>query len=323
MNRRKSDQHTQIAALGGRIRPDHPRSGEITEQILKYDAGFTGESMTDQFLAYLPSLFKLSQNVSLHDGIQHLQMDAVLSNQHFLLNLEVKNYKGSLTFDLEHKQLFREIDNRHDVFPDPFLQVEHQTIQMNRWLQRFDFPPIPIYSLVVLSNPYTSYTTTGEDPFNLKKKIVRAKGLPSVVSHVSKQFNNPVWTPHQVEEFGELIQKEHSEYKRNTLEKYQVIESDLIRGVRCPRCRHLGMKRKRDHWFCQHCGDKSQEAHYELLREMALLFGREVTVRKFMKYAFLDSRKVAWRLLKEACPEFYGNTKDRVYIIYMDREQSH
>ncbi|MBA2175114.1 NERD domain-containing protein [Halobacillus locisalis] len=315
MNRRKSNQHAQMEALGGRIHPDHPCSGEITEQILKYDAGFSGESMTDQFLAYLPPHFKLSQNVSLHDGIQHFQMDALLSNQHFLLNLEVKNYKGALTFDLEHRQLFRQVDDRHDVFPDPFLQIEHQSIQLNRWLQRFDFPPIPIYSLVVLSNPYSSYITTGEDRDGLKKKIVRAKGLPSVVSHVSKAFTHPVWTTHQVEAFVDLIQKEHSEYKRDTLQKYQVLESDLIRGVRCPSCSQLALKRKRDHWFCQHCEGKSQDAHYGLLREMALLFGREVTVRNFMNFALLDSRKVAWRLLKEACPEFYGNTKDRVYIV--------
>ncbi|WP_269749135.1 nuclease-related domain-containing protein [Halobacillus mangrovi] len=112
--------------------------------------------------------------------------------------LEVKNYRGELIFDFDHHQLFRKFNGVKDLFPDPFLQVEHQTRHLSRWLGLFGFPEIPISPLIVVASPKTAIETFGKDSFYLIKRIVRPKNLISRVEEMRRNFTEVVLDEEEV-----------------------------------------------------------------------------------------------------------------------------
>ncbi|ARI75922.1 nuclease-related domain-containing protein [Halobacillus mangrovi] len=297
-----------------RVSTDNPHWTTLHEQFLKMSAGLAGETTADHYLRYLPSSeFQPLIDLQLYDGIQHFQVDALVVNPKLLLIIEVKNYKGELIFDLEHHQLFRKIDSKTDIFPDPFLQVEIQTLQLTRCLQHYNFPPLPIYSLIVIANPNTAIQTLDMDQQNLKR-IIRAKQLPFAVREIDKMFIDEVWSAGTIQHFQQQVRKKHRPYRKSILIQFQLEEKDIIKGVQCPPCGQFRMSLKRDHWYCVKCSCRSKDAHLQSLMDYQLLIGKEITTPDFMKFARIESRKVAWRLLSEACPEYYGETRSRKYI---------
>ncbi|WP_079526418.1 nuclease-related domain-containing protein [Halobacillus hunanensis] len=177
-NRTKTMSHTQLETLLNRLHLDHSKRSHVQEQYVRQKAGHYGESIADHYLQYLPQKHYLTiQDLRLFDGIHFFQIDAMVLCPEFILILEVKNYKGKLIFDLEHQQLFRKYNDQKDTFPDPFLQVEHQAIQLQRWLAQFNFPEIPICSFIVVASPNTVIKTHGRDRQQFNNRIVRAKNI--------------------------------------------------------------------------------------------------------------------------------------------------
>lgn len=198
--------------------------------------------------------------------------------------------------------------------------MELQTLQLTRWLQHYRFPPLPIYSLIVIANPNTAIQTVGLDRQNLKR-IIRAKQLPFAVREVDKMFMDDIWSAGTIQHFQQQVRKKHSLYQKSILTQFDLEEKDLIKGVQCPQCGQFRMSRKQDHWYCVKCFCRSKDAHLQSLVDYQLLNGKEITTPAFMNFAGIESRKVAWRLLSEACPEYYGETRSRKYILNLDREQ--
>ncbi|UOR13461.1 nuclease-related domain-containing protein [Halobacillus amylolyticus] len=315
--RTKTLTHSQLETLLNRLLPAHFKRSDVEAQFLKQSAGHFGESTADHYLKYLPhDRYHVIQDLRLFDGIQYFQIDALIICTEFLLILEVKNYKGKLIFDFEHNQLFREHNGPKDIFADPFLQVEHQEIQLERWLDQFNFPALPIQSFVVVANPNTIIKTHGRDPLRLKHRIVRAKKLYTMIETTRAQFSQSMLAPEQLNELVYLLQKENTPYRGGSiLERFDLTVDDLIMGVQCSKCRTYPMSRKRDHWCCLTCGFKSGDAHLKTLRDYQLLIADEITNSEFRRFACLSSRKVAWKLLSETCAQQSGQTKDRKYVL--------
>ncbi|MGI8314778.1 nuclease-related domain-containing protein [Halobacillus mangrovi] len=314
--RHKTEEHLQIETLLNRLPLTHPQRNEIHEQFLKQSAGYYGETNTDHYLRYLPKeTYHTLHDVRLFDGIQHFQMDALVVTPELLILLEVKNYKGKLVFDFDHNQLFREFNGIQDLFPDPFLQVEHQTIQLSRWLGMYGFPEIPISSLIIVASSKTEIETYGKDFSHLKKRIVRPKNLISRVEQVRKDFSEIVLGGEDIRALLKRFKREHVPYKSSLMERYGLKMGDLILGVQCPQCSHFKMERRRDHWRCSCCGEKSMDAHLRALKDYQLLLGKEITNAEFRIFAQIPSAKVARRLLCDCCTHNNMHSKARVYTI--------
>ncbi|WP_163528709.1 nuclease-related domain-containing protein [Halobacillus ihumii] len=315
--RSKTLPHLRLERLLDRLPPDYSNRGDIQEQFLKQTAGHFGETTADFYLQYLPGeQYRIIQDLRLFDGIQHFQIDALILCTEFILILEVKNLKGKLIFDLEHSQLFRELNGKKDIFPDPFLQVGHQTIQLSRWLNQFNFPSIPIDSFIVVANPNTIIKTHGRDPQQLKSKIIRAKKLYTMIENRKAHYSHATWTPEQVADLALLMQKENTPYQGGAiLDCFNLTVEDLIMGVQCAECRTYPMLRKRDHWYCINCDYKSKDAHLRTLQDYQLLIADKITNPQFRKFACVSSTKVARRLLSESCSHNFGQTQSRKYTI--------
>ncbi|MBN9656269.1 NERD domain-containing protein [Halobacillus sp. GSS1] len=168
MPREKSLELLKLESLLNRISTHHPLREEIANRLGHLSAGHFGETTADHYMEYLPG--RSMQDVRLHDGVWPFQIDALLLYQECLVLIEIKNYKGELQFDLDHRKLISTVEGKSEVFQDPFVQVELQKFQLQRWLKMSSFPSIPIYSFVVIANSNASLTFQGED-FSKRKRV--------------------------------------------------------------------------------------------------------------------------------------------------------
>ncbi|WP_079525551.1 nuclease-related domain-containing protein [Halobacillus hunanensis] len=316
MNKReKTLQHLQLEAGLNRLPSDHPRYTEIHETFLKQSAGYFGETTLDFYLQYLPDHYQVIRDIRLFDGIHYCQLDAIVLCPEFILILEVKNFKGELCFDLEWNQLFRTHNEQKDIFPDPFLQVEHQKRQLHRWLERVHFPPIPIHSFIVISNPHTIISVKGSDDDHLRRKIVRAKSLLPRIEALGEQFSLSSCSPEQVHSLTQLLNTENLPYQTSIMDRYSLSLNDLIKGVQCEQCNSFPMQRKRGYWYCSKCAARSRNAHIKTLRDYQLLIDTSISNKNFRHFAMLPSKKAARLLLLKICDHHTGVTNDRKYVL--------
>ncbi|MYL71498.1 hypothetical protein GLW00_11565 [Halobacillus litoralis] len=317
MPREKSLELLKLESLLNRISTHHPLREEIANRHGRLSAGHFGETTADHYMEYLPR--RCLQDVRLHDGIQPLQIDTLLISKKCLVILEVKNYKGGLHFDLDQQKLIRTIEGKSEIFQDPFIQVELQKFQLNRWIKRSGFPSIPIYSFIVIANSNASLTFQGED-LSKRKRVIFVKQLPTHLTTFIESFKGEnVWTDDHLNEFSSRTKAEYIPYDLNVMKQYGISKDELNRGAPCPSCRILGMIRRRDHWLCGQCGTKSKDAHLHLLRDHQLLIGDTITNAEFRASAGICSVKVARTLLNQCCSHNNRHSKARIYTIDLIR----
>ncbi|WP_082235099.1 nuclease-related domain-containing protein [Halobacillus massiliensis] len=306
--------HLQVSTLFRRLPREHPLFSEIESEFLKQSAGHYGENTVYHFLHYLPSDYLILKDLHLFDGHNHFQIDFLVISKNFLLIIEVKNFKGELIFDFDNSQLLRRLAETLEVFPDPFLQVEHQKIQLAQWLALYDFGNIPIYSFIAIANPNTKIETLGNQPCK-KERLVRAKGLVSAVYNLSARFSKKFYSTNEMTQLSERLMAENTPYHVSLLKKYNLSIKDLTPGVLCKGCSCFTMERRRDHWCCKACGVKSKKAHLEALRDYQILFGSVVTSAEIKSFTGIHSDYHAKTILIENSAKIIGKTKDRKYVL--------
>ncbi len=132
---------------------DYPKLIAINSVHSKLMAGYYGEKSLDYHLGALnQEKFDIYPGLRLSIRSQYFQIDALVISTHYLLIIEVKNLKGELEFDSAKGQLIQKIDDKINVYDDPFAQVQKQKIHLLQWLEENKFPPIQVETLVVLSN---------------------------------------------------------------------------------------------------------------------------------------------------------------------------
>ncbi|WLR47902.1 nuclease-related domain-containing protein [Halobacillus litoralis] len=317
MSREKSLELLKLESLLNRISTHHPLREEIANRLGRLSAGRFGEATADHYMQYLPG--RRIQDVRIHDGIQPFQIDTLLISKKCLVILEVKNYKGELHFDLDQRKLIRTIEGKSEIFQDPFVQIELQTFQLQRWLKRSGFPSIPISSFIVIANSNASLKFQGVD-LSKRKRVMFVKQLPTHLTGFMESFEGKnVWADDHLNEFSTRIKSEYASYDSDVMKQYGITKEQLIWGVPCPYCRMLGMARRRDHWLCERCGSKSKDAHLHLLKDHQLLIGDTITNAEFSASTGIRSAKVARTLLNQCCTHNNRHSKARKYTIDLVR----
>lgn len=317
MPRKKSLELLKLESLLHRISTRHPLREEIATRLGRLSAGHFGETTADYYMEYLPG--RSIQDVRLHDGVRSFQIDALLLYQECLVLLEIKNYKGELQFDLDHRKLLRTVEGKSEIFQDPFVQVELQKFQLQRWIKMSGFPSIPIYSFIVIANSNASLTFQGED-LSKRKRVLLVKQLPTYLTTFIEGWKGErAWTEDHLEEFSARVKAAYTPHHSDVILEYGLSKDELKWGVPCPSCRILGMARRRDHWLCGRCGTKSKDAHLHLLRDHQLLIGDTITNAEFRVSAGIGSVKVARTLLNQCCSHNNRHSKARIYTIDLIR----
>lgn len=218
---------------------------------------------------------------------------------------------GELYFDDSFKQIIRTLNDQNEAFDDPVLQVNLQQKQLQAWLSSKKLPSlIPIESIVVSANPKTVLRAENK---RLSDKVVRKSNLVTKFEMLIKKHQQEILSKKELKKLANTLLKEHTPYIPNLLENYKISFDDLAKGVRCPDCGVLPMKRKWGAWFCNSCSITSSGAHLMALRDYALLIKPTITNRELREFLQFESASVAARILNSLNLSYEGSTKDRVH----------
>ncbi|GLB59564.1 nuclease [Cytobacillus sp. NCCP-133] len=260
-------------------------------------------------------------DLRLPSGPHYLQIDTLLLSEKFILILEVKNISGILYFDTIYKQLFRVKDGEETVFPCPLMQIERHEMLFKEWVLNNGFPTVPVYSMVIISNPHTGIKTIPSN-IRLNNKIVHKNNLPSKIDSIEEYLNQNSLPEKFLKKMIRMLKKQNSEADPDILKRFQIEEREILRGIHCPDCNYLPLKRLKRTWHCPECRKNSHNAHIQALSDFYLLIGDSITNKRFREFLLLASPITATRLIKSLNFPHSGANKSRKYtIVFQDSDK--
>ena len=204
----------QEEALARRLPKTHPLLPKILNSIGARKGGYRGEQDIDYHLTFLPqNKYTIFRGLRLIDQFA-FQIDTVLLSTKLIFAIETKNYSGTLYFDKDSKQMIRRMDDVEEGFPNPLLQVQRQTHQLKNWLLQHKFPPIPIESLVTISQPKTILKSNQPEIF---KKIFHTEHVVDKIISIEKGYSSHIVDEKGIRRISKMLVKEDTSLSNNIL----------------------------------------------------------------------------------------------------------
>ena len=315
----------QIEALHRRLPPAHPEKSEVWNRLRQETAGAFGKREVFRHLQLLPEhQFLIFHHLRLHDSVCFFQMDLLLLTTSFIINLEVKNYRGAVYFN-EFDQLVQVLEDGTEQVIDenPVTQAQRHGLQLHNWLQQHEFPKVPIYSFVVLSSPKTLIKNHSANPEYSEHVISSSNILPKIHEIFSKN-RAPVLSNRQLNQLVQRLLESDQPLRSNVLKQFQISYDDLIKGVLCPYCPHTVMKEHYAKWTCPSCQYFSYDDFIQAFNDYYLLVGDEITNSKAREFLQITSKDKVNRLFKKAGYRSAGETAGRRYFLeYREPQEQH
>ncbi|MCP3740489.1 nuclease-related domain-containing protein [Rossellomorea sp. BNER] len=313
---RKKPKHIhKLEALLRRLPRDHPKREILSESLNKRMAGYKGEQSLDYPLSFLSNQkFRIFHDVRLFDGTHYFQIDTLIISQHFILIVEVKNIKGILYFDSDFNQLIRIREEKKEPFPDPVLQVEKQSDQFEKWLQKTNFPKIPIESLVVIGSSQAILQTSPNNEYIYKKVLLNNK-FPFKMKEFQKVYQKEYLSIKQIDHLSNQILKDHSPLEVDILLQHSISKNEILKGAQCSSCSFIPLEREKGKWRCSKCNSVSKKAHIKALHDYGLLIDDIITNQEMRDFLYISSSAVAKKILTSMKLNYTGNNKGRVYSL--------
>ncbi|AST92426.1 hypothetical protein BC6307_14550 [Sutcliffiella cohnii] len=283
-------------ALLARIHGRHPKRNFIESDYRKYNAGYLGELATDYQLGFIDEKkFYILQDLKLTINNHKVQMDTLLLTKKCIILIETKNLNVHLIF--EENKMTRNLNDKIEGFVNPLLQVQRQEYRMKQWFQQNYLRLLPIYSLIVISNPNTFFDTS-KLPSHLSDKVIGIDALPWKIESIEKNIKNTLLNEADVRSYSKKLLLAHTPDDTNLLEKYDFLPDEVQKGVRCPKCNRLPLPKVKNTWACpNNCDNEKKSFIYTSLKDYALLFKNKLTNQKCREFLLIPSRNTMTRIL--------------------------
>lgn len=301
----------KLEALLRRIPSNHPKRRDIEEELAKSKAGFKGERSLQFFLDYL-SEYYIFHNLRLYDGVHYFQIDFLLISPKFILILEVKNIKGTLFFDATYNQLIRTYQGIEEGFQDPILQAKSHQAKLTSLLQKNKFYEIPVYFLVVITNPKTIVNTNSNNREAMNKVTVSAN-LLNKIKKLEEGNKVDIFSKREIKKLTSLLLKLDTPLDPQLLDQFSINVSELLTGVVCRKCENYSMQRQSGAWFCPHCLNWDKEAHLAAIKDYALLVAPTISSKTLREFLHLPTRSVATNIINALHFQSSGRGKATYY----------
>lgn len=308
----------QLEALISRINKNHVSIPSINQDYQLIMAGYRGELAVDYPLSFLPDdEYYILHDLRLWEGKHFFQIDILILHAQYALILEVKNIVGEIFLDTDLHQMIRVKDNETTSFADPILQVNRLKKQLTTLLINAHFPNIPIYTLVVFSNTKSILRLSPSQIKTYKNTVIHKEYLPELIPNLTPTHADTILLPDILKKLIKFLKKKHAPLDSAILEKYKVQLGEIITGVRCEKCNQYSMEKGRISWSCRKCLHKTTEAVLPALRDYYFLFGDKITNREIRSFLQLDSKYVAFRILKRLNLKAIGVGKSTVHLLHL------
>lgn len=314
--REKSHRLLTHEAAVRRVPKNHPKYPMLEKEYGKLSYGHKGEEAMEYFLTFLPDdEYLILNSLRLEDPKgRFFQMDTVLLSQTHCIIVDSKYINGVLEFDEQANQLIRHLPDNGGIekLSDPISQMSRQRHQLALWLDKYNFPPLPIASLIALT--HTSATLIKTKP-SILKKVTFHTNLPNKIKEINSKHRHEQLSKKDLLKLSKLMIKKHTPDRFNLLANYRIEPHELILGVICTSCTCSPMQKKRSTWYCLKCGTCSKVSHLEALLDHKLLIGDVVTNKEIRWFLQLPSPTATSKYLSSLDLRFEGDYKGRKYFL--------
>ncbi len=286
-------------------------------------AGYRGERSLDFPLSFLTEQkYHIFHDLRLYDGTHYFQIDCLLLSSKFMIIIEVKNITGTLIFDSIFNQLIRINDNKDETaFSSPVVQVNRQVEQLQKWLKLQKFHSMPIEPLVIIGNDKSVIKSTEKEKSqNLSQFVLPYYVLPEKIKELEIKHTTHLLTDECHRTLSNQLLLQHTPLEFNILQRFQIPESELIKGIQCTNCKFFSMQRSFGTWACKRCMSASKDSHIHALRDYYLLIGDTINNRQMNDFLHINSPHITKHLLKSLCSTTIGTNKGRKYELSFDFE---
>ncbi len=287
---------------------------ELESKLSRKLAGYKGEKELDYHLSQFDHTeFYILHDLRIPHNNTHFQIDSLLISNTFILVIDSKNYAGILDFYPEFNYLLQTLNGIEKVYPDPILQTRTQASQLKSFLIKNHFSPPPIEFLVSISN--SQAIIRNQNPGNSQEVKMRVCKTPAVaykIQSFNDKYHNEVLSTKEIKKITKLLLKSHEPYIPD-ISSMNLPMDQIQKGVQCPGCHQIGMKKIHGNWVCDKCGHLSKDAHIDALRDFFIIYGPAITSRQFSDFLNISSIHQSKRLLSSMELDSIGTKKGRVY----------
>ncbi|WP_368506043.1 nuclease-related domain-containing protein [Alkalihalophilus sp. As8PL] len=294
-----------------------PETTSNRSRLSKKESCYKGESALDYHLSFLPQKeYVIFHDLRLQSGDYFFQIDTLILTPNYILLIEVKHLFGTLTFEPEFQQLVRSTADAEDVFPDPITQVKRQASQLKTFLGKHKIPDIPLETLVVFTNSLSRITLSDSTTYT-RRYVIRDTVLLNRIEQLSSQYITITLDPKLVKKVTRILNNSHTPSIIAPLQAYNLQPIELIKGVHCPKCNAIPMRRLHGKWFCSSCYYQSKVAHINSLVDYRLLLSDTITNKQACEFLKI-TRPLACRVLTALETAIIGVKKGRKYKLELD-----
>ncbi|MBU9724345.1 MULTISPECIES: nuclease-related domain-containing protein [Bacillaceae] len=321
--RQKSLKLLKLETLLRRLPQNHPKREKVEEQYRITKAGVRGESSIDYYLNFIPNqMVYILHHLRLSNDNVKFQMDTLLLSPYFFLIIEVKYLSGEVTYDPDIHQLIQIYNGQKRIYSDPTQQVKRQAYQLRKWLISRKLLPqttsFPIESVVVFANDHAEFRILPSQLIDTKliyQNFFRSSILPDMINNFFTLHTAPVFSPKQLKKLGKQLTRNHIDDEPNILEQFQIQESEILRGVICPKCNTRPMLRKQGTWKCHNicCAYEAKFEHITALSDYKLLLRDTINNKQMQIFIDLPNSSGCKYLLKSMNLVCEGTTRKRIY----------
>src|SRR5699024_2030649 len=179
-------------ALVARLPDEHPQIAVFKKEAAEQQKGFNGERKLDYHLETLPGDFAIFSDLCFRLYGKRIQIDSLVISPFAIYLIEVKSYEGTVIFDTNLRQFFRERNGKTKRYKYPITQAEMIQSQLLRMLQLADLAGLSIYFLVAFSERSTYIQVEGEEE-SLRNLVTYVEDIPRCIRKNDQQLatNNP------------------------------------------------------------------------------------------------------------------------------------
>ena len=285
---------------------------ELESKLSRKLAGYKGEKELDYHISQIDhARFHIFHDLRIPHNNTHFQIDSLLISDTFMLVIDSKNYAGTLDFYPEFNYLLQTWNGIEKVYPDPILQTRTQAAQLKSFLIKHHFTPPSIEFIVSISNSQAIIRNPGNS-HEVRMRVCKTPAVAYKIKSFNDKYQNEVLLIKEIRKITKLLLKSHELYIPD-IPSMNLPMNQVHKGVRCPECSEIGMKRIYGNWVCKRCGHLSKDAHIDALRDFFIIYGPAITSRQLSDFLNISSIHQSKRLLSGLDLNSTGSTKGRIY----------
>jgi len=296
-----------------RLPPNHKKVSMIEVELAQDHSGYKGEKLLDYYLRTFhgPDI-RIYNDLRFDDG-DPFQMDSFILTPYFSFIIDSKNIDGETSIDtLFQQSIQKNTYGEQRRLSNPITQIKRHTFLMMEWFQKHGYYSIPIEAVVANCNPAGILKADSNNPL-IAQKILNVELIPNRIEELRKKYTKKMLNESDLAALHKFILSEHTPPTYDLEKLYGISPNEILKGVQCPKCQFLGMKRLNRFWLCPKCGEKSTSAHEQAIFDYFLLIKTTMTVAECCEFLGIDSRHVAKRLLQSMKLRATGKTRGRIY----------